>query len=278
MEHQEVRELLEDAAIEPGGLERLMAGDTPNAAIVAGHLAGCRECTEEMERLRRTVGMIRPAVRAVPPPELRQRTLDYVAALGRPRGPAVAAAGAGAVPAPQPAIAALPARRRPAIASWALGGAIAAALAVAIFGGGVLVGGNNAANSGAQAAEVEALGDVARQTMLVDGQPDARRVALASADGSSTTGSLLFSPSSKELVVVADQLVPPPAGKEYRCWVIVNGERKPIGKMFFGGDLAYWVGPVEAVAALPANSQFGVSLVDLANPGQTAPTVLVGQG
>ena len=32
MDHNEVRELLEDAAVEPGGLERLMAGDTPNAA------------------------------------------------------------------------------------------------------------------------------------------------------------------------------------------------------------------------------------------------------
>ena len=44
MDHNEVRELLEDAAVEPGGLERLMAGDTPNAALVAGHLAGCAEC------------------------------------------------------------------------------------------------------------------------------------------------------------------------------------------------------------------------------------------
>ena len=44
MDHNDVRELLEDAAVEPGGLERLMAGDTPNAALVAGHLAGCADC------------------------------------------------------------------------------------------------------------------------------------------------------------------------------------------------------------------------------------------
>src|SRR5690242_10143713 len=100
MDHSEVRELLQDAAIEPGGLERLMAGDTPTAAVVAGHLAGCPECGLELERLRRTVGAIRPAVRAVPPPELRQRTLDYVAALGRPRGGDYAAP---ALPAPAPA-------------------------------------------------------------------------------------------------------------------------------------------------------------------------------
>ncbi|HZC33135.1 MAG TPA: hypothetical protein VE640_07595, partial [Candidatus Bathyarchaeia archaeon] len=86
MEHDEVRDLLADAAIEPGGLDRLMAGDTPTAALVAGHLAGCPECTDELERLRRSVGIIRPMVRATPPPELRERTLAYVAALGRPRG------------------------------------------------------------------------------------------------------------------------------------------------------------------------------------------------
>src|SRR5439155_6167048 len=86
MDHTEVRGLLEDAAIEPGGLERLMAGDTPTASIVAGHLAGCADCAEELERLRRSVGLIRPTVRAVPPPELKERTLAYVAALGRARG------------------------------------------------------------------------------------------------------------------------------------------------------------------------------------------------
>jgi len=44
MDHSEVREILEDAAIEPDGLERLMAGDTPTASIVAGHLTGCPDC------------------------------------------------------------------------------------------------------------------------------------------------------------------------------------------------------------------------------------------
>jgi hypothetical protein len=294
MEHQEVRDLLEDAAVEPGGLERLMAGDTPNAAFVAGHLAGCRECTEEMEHLRQTVGMIRPAVRAVPPPELRQRTLDYVAAFGRPRGAAAGAAagatiaaGASSVPAsfttsartdaaePTP----IHARRRAGVARWAIAGTLAAALTVAVFGAGMLVGGVGGGGTGAHtAAEVEALGEVARWTMLVDGQPDARRIALASADGTPTKATVLFSPTSTDLVVVADQLTPAPAGQEYRCWVEVNGVRKPIGKMFFGDSLAYWVGPVPAVAGLPDHAKFGVTLVSLASPDPSAQPVLVGEG
>src|SRR5258705_2765214 len=106
MDHSEVRELLEDAAIEPGGLERLMAGDTTTASLVAGHLAGCADCSEELERLRRSVGLIRPTVQLVPPPELKERTLAYVAMLGRPRGAPVAADPAGAqAGAPNPSIA-----------------------------------------------------------------------------------------------------------------------------------------------------------------------------
>jgi hypothetical protein len=288
MDHSEVREILEDAAIEPGGLERLMAGDTRSAAIVAGHLAGCAECTAELDRLRRSVGLISPAVRSVPPPELRERTLAYVAALGRPRGaqagPAAAAAAAadprGAPePAPSPAVPGLREvapqaggrriGRLPALAG------LAAAVLVAITGTALVLNAGHAASIGGLSAEVEALGDVARWTLRVDGQPDVRRVALAASDGSRAAGDLVFSPSSTELVVVADRLAPASAGHEYRCWVDIDGKRTPIGKMFFGGDLAYWVGKVPAVSGLRPGAAFGVSLVDLAQPGAPGQAVLV---
>jgi len=275
MDHDEVRDLLADGAIEPGGLERLMAGDTPTAAIVAGHLAGCPECTDELERLRRSVGVIRPVVRAVPPPELRERTLAYVAALGRPRGPAIAAAEGPASPLSSEATS--PARRRLSRRLPVLAG-LAAALIVGATGTALIVNANRDAQLGHQAAEIEALGDVARWTIRVDAQPDVRRVQLASANGGPTTGTLVFSPSTTELVVVAEQLTPAPAGQEYRCWVEVNGQRASVGKMFFGGDLAYWVGDVPQVGGLPAGAQFGVSLVDLAAGAQPGQPVLVGAG
>ena len=63
MEHTEARELLEIAAVEPDGFERLTAGDTPEAAALAGHIAGCVECATEMERLRRASVVIRDALR-----------------------------------------------------------------------------------------------------------------------------------------------------------------------------------------------------------------------
>jgi hypothetical protein len=290
MEHDEVRELLQDAAVEPGGLERLMAGDTPIAGAVAGHLAGCPECSDELERLRRSVAVIRPVVRAVPPPELRERTLAYVAAVGRPRGPAagtadatamgVAAAGAGesapAMPGVPAAVEPQPIRGRRTASLRSLA-AIAAALIVAVAGTGALVSASRDGQAREQAAEIEALGDVARWTLRVDGQPDVRRVALASTAGASGTGTVVLSPSAMEVVVVADALAHPAAGHEYRCWVEVNGARQPIGKMFFGGDLAYWVGPVAQIRNLPANARFGVSLVDLAS-GTVGQPVLEGEG
>ena len=48
MEHAEALERIEIAAAEPEGLDRLMAGDTADAAAVAGHLAGCPSCTAEL--------------------------------------------------------------------------------------------------------------------------------------------------------------------------------------------------------------------------------------
>ena len=276
MEHQEVRDLLVDAAIEPDGLERLMAGDTPTAALVASHLAGCPDCADELDRLHRSVGLIRPSVRAVPPPELRERTLGFVAAVGRPRrtaAPASPTATLGALPLIAPS-----GDRRRRAPIFAMFAALAFALVLAAGGTAVLVNRGHDALVTGQAAEIEALGDVARWTVRIDSQPDVQRIRLASATGATTSGTLVFSPSSTELAIIADRLAPPPAGHEYRCWVDVGGRRAPIGKMFFGGDLAYWVGAVPDLARIGPGARFGVSLIDLAATDQPGQQVLVSAG
>ena len=263
-----------------------MAGDTAAASIVAGHLAGCPDCADELERLRRSVGMIRPTVRAVPPPELRERTLAYVAALGRPRGGQATVARPlasdphvpdRATPSGSPPVALGVQRVNPARLGWLAG--LAAALVVAVTGTALLVNSANDAATRHLTAEVEALGNVTRGTLRVDAQPDVRRVALSSATGAGmdARGTLVFSPGSTELVVVAEGLTPVPAGREYRCWVEVDGARAGIGKMFFGGGVAYWVGDVPEVAGLPSEARFGVTLVDLA-AGGPAQDVLVSGG
>jgi hypothetical protein len=285
MEHAEARELLEIAAVEPGGFERLVAGDTPEAAALAGHLAGCNDCASEMERLRRSAAVIRDAVRILPPPELRERTLAYVAALGRPRG---TAAGTGAGPVggtatiefPGRAAEPRPTRRnlggvgaRPAV--WAL--SLAAAIVVAVVGTTVLVGGSRDRQIADQAEEIGSLRDIATWTIRLDRQADAQHVALASATGGVATGTLIFSPTSTDVVVVATGLAAPPAGSEYRCWVETGGVRKRIGRMFLGEGLAYWHGAAASITSLAAGSTFGVSLVPAEGDSVGGDPVLVGQ-
>jgi Anti-sigma-K factor rskA len=275
MDHQEVRDLLADEAIEPAGLDRLMAGDTPTAALVAGHLAGCPDCADELERLRRSVGIIRPMVRAVPPPELRERTLAYIAAVGRPRGPAMAETEHNMSAEPR----AIASRGRTMRASRVrmLAG-LAAAILIAVTGTALVVNGNRDSLSGRQAAEIEELGKVGLWTVQLDAQPDVQHVQLASTTGGSTTGTLVYSPSSNKVVVVAANLAPAPTDHEYRCWVEVGGQRASIGKMFFGGELAYWVGSLPQIAGLGPSARFGVSLVDLGATDKPGEPVLVSAG
>ena len=92
MDHDDALERIEIAAAEPQGLERLMAGDTADAAAVAGHLAGCAACTAELARVRRMATVATEVIRSQPDPQLRERTLALVRAQGVPRGAAAVAA------------------------------------------------------------------------------------------------------------------------------------------------------------------------------------------
>jgi hypothetical protein len=263
MDHDATREQLELATAEPGGLERLMAGDTPAAQAVAAHLAGCPACTEELARLGRAAGVIARFVREQPPADLRERTLAAVRAAGVARGPAgggtaasVANGSASAGAGPGPAAAG---RGRAAL-GWVA--AIAAAVVISVIATTVIVGGRVDEQLAAQSNEIEALERVTIATLEVTAEPDVRRVALGGV-APAVTGSLVFSPSTSELVVVATGLTPPPVGQEYRCWVEQAGDREGVGKMFFSDDLAYWIGPVSAVEGLVGDASFGVTLVTL---------------
>lgn len=264
MDHDAVREVLELATAEPDGLDRLMAGDTPAAQAVAGHLAGCAECTLELDRLRRLGALVRDTVATTPSPDLRDRTLAFVRLHGVPRGPALATA-PGPAEVPAVAVAARPitglrrAGRGRSMAAWAA--SVAAAVLLSVVATTAIVGARLDDRLAAQDSAIADLATVTTATLHVTAEPDVARIGLAGPMGSGTTGTLVFSPSTTQLVVVADGLTIPAAGMEYRCWVAVDGKRQGIGKMFFGGGLAYWVGPSPAVAGLEGEATFGVSLV-----------------
>jgi len=280
MDHAEVRELLELAAVEPNGLDRLMAGDTPDAAAVAAHLAGCAECTAEMAGIRRGSGLIRDVIRTSPPTELRARTLAFVAAVGRDRSASpIAGAGSRAPDAGSPPEApvaggagvVVPFPRRGPSASWLI--SLAAAVAISVVATGALL--NSRFNAElaqrdaalvAQGESVADLAKVSKWSLRVSGEDDAQRVTLAASGGGEAAGTVLLSRSSRELVVVATGLAPPPPGQELRCWLEVDGQRTKIGKMFFGADLAYWVGEVPSLQTVAEGVTFGVSLADASQP------------
>jgi anti-sigma factor RsiW len=270
MDHADAVELIELAAAEPDGLERLMAGDTPESAAVAGHLAGCPSCVAELARIRRAASVIRQVIAEAPDPALRERTLAFVREVGRDRsggaafGPGIGVP-AGLVAPPDAAspevAAAMPIVPRASRPRWIVAAGLAAALLLAVglgFGAARLT-----TPPDVEAGyEIEVLQVTAETTLRLDAQPDTRRVALlATAGGAGAQGTLLFSPSTGELVMVATGLAQLEPGQEYGCWVEANGERRRIGKMYPGGDLQSWAGMVDGLGELPDDAVFGVSLV-----------------
>jgi hypothetical protein len=305
--HAEVRERLELAALEPDGLERLMAGDTMEAAAVATHLAGCPACLDEVGRLERATALVRRALEPdadgrldpsdgdgavgtfeepILPPALRERTLAFVREHGV-RRPVVTLAQAAAMvespmlvdptrpeipappvePAPIASLAPRRGRRWLAPAAWAA--SLAAVIVVSVVATAAFVGNPDTEETADLTRLVSWSIDIARA-------PDARQVALISPAGGQTVGLLAFVPSSEKLVVSAHDLALAPAGKEYRCWMEIGGGRKVVGRMHFAGGIAYWVGPVGGLGALASGTHFGITLVDAAGSSIDGDPVLLG--
>jgi hypothetical protein len=284
IDHGEAREMLELAAVEPNGLDRLAAGDTTASAALAGHLAGCPDCAAESERLRQAALLIRDVVLESPPPELRERTLALVREIGRPRGmaanrPVIAAAMAvGPAPAARPLEAPLPisAKRRRSLRDVALPLGLVAAIVLTVIGTAAVVSNRNAAALADSQETTAELAQLANWSLRVSAEPDATRISLVSSPGTTASGTLLYSRTSTDLVVVARGLTPAPAGQEYRCWVLINGSREDVGQMDMGAGLAYWVGPVPGLGDLPPGTPFGVSLAQVNGSIAPADPILSG--
>lgn len=261
MDHDETIGLMEIAAAEPDGLERLMAGDTPEAIAVAGHLAGCPACVAELAAIRRTAALVRAVVAEEPAPELRERTLDFVKAMGVDRSAQAPANGVPAAtehvpantPVPMPVPSALPRRRVP----WAAVAGLAAALVIGLVTGYGVRG--QAAPVTGDPSPVTVLEDATRMMADLAAAPDVQRVTLVSTRGGTATGSLVFAPSTGGMAMLADGLAQAPDGAEYECWVEVAGVRRVLGELYPGGTIMAWSGPAD-VAGLTAGVTFGVTL------------------
>ncbi len=262
MDHAEALELIEIAAAGPGGLERLAAGDTPESSLVAGHLAGCPSCADSLVRVARTAERARAAIRELPDPALRQRTLSFVRAVGRDRSGASAEAVQDQAPVTSPPpVASLAGRRRP----WFMAGLAAAVVVAAVLG---FVAGGAGRVAPAPGEDVADQAAVIAATMRIATQPDAANVILASSTGGAAKGTILYSRSSGELAMVVTGLAPAPDGATYACWIETDGTKRRIGVVYADGGLGSWAGTVSGLASLPPGATFGVSLVPAgAGPG-----------
>lgn len=280
MDHADALELIEIAAAEPGGLERLAAGDTPEAAVVAGHLAGCASCADALVRTTRTAELARAVIRELPDPALRARTLAFVREVGRDRSgagataaiPGSSVAGSAAeAQAMEPLHVVAVARRRR--ASWLVLG-LAAALVVATIAG--FTAGTVIRQPAPGVEDVANAVAVMQATMSIAGRPDAVRIALAPAGGGAAAGTVLFSPSGGQLAMVVTGMAPAPAGATYACWIESGGMRRRIGVVYADErtGVGSWAGPVSGLDGLAPGSTFGVSLVTAGS--QSGTPVLIG--
>ncbi len=152
---------------------------------------------------------------------------------------------------------------------------IAAAIVLSVVTTSLVVGSRVDDQLAQQKQTIAALEDVSTMSMEVSAEPDAEHVQLAGVSDPTLDASLVYSPSSTELVITTSDLTKPAAGYEYRCWVEIGGTRQRIGRMFFSDDLAYWGGPVPAIAGASSASTFGISLVAISATSLDAEPVLV---
>ena len=248
--HAGTLERLEEAALERGGIARLVSSD----ADVAAHLDACAACAAERDAWLRVGDALSDALasgreRAIAsdalPVDLSRRTLDKGGGAGHA---APAAAGRSAVRArPEPMPATVARLRGRGGRMWLL--ATAAVIAV-------LLGGTVVADLTHQRDQVAQQRDQAQQearqladlTSTLDAllqEPDHRLVALAATGTTVPEGTVVWGAQSGRLAVVTADLPQPPAGSEYRCWVERGGTRTAVGAMEFGAGLAYWAGWVD---------------------------------
>ena len=282
MDHAEALERIEIAAAEPEGLERLMAGDTADAAAVAGHLAGCESCAAQLVAIRRTAALARHVIEAEPDPELKERTLAFIREVGRDRSgggvasrpwrnPTGPAAQRRPDRSPRGAARPRPARTDPPVDRRRRGRGRGHRCPCRRVHRRV------AAAAGRDSAQQEfaVLRETAQGTVRVGAQPDAAMVPDATSAAPGAEGTVLFSGTSGELVMVATGLAAPPAGMEYGCWLETAGERRRIGKLYPGGDLHAWVGPVAGLGPCRRARRSGSRSTPIG--GGSGQTVLTGE-
>jgi anti-sigma-K factor RskA len=192
--------------------------------LVDEHLAGCADCRVEAQELHRAYhGLALAAEPLAPPAALRERVLGHLAATAQPLPSGVPARHAQAV--------------RPMRRTWVP--ALAAAAVVLAFGWLAIQSDQRAgrlavALTEAQAEQrrlrlrVDEIGLQADLAVAILTSTDLRTIELAGADGAGGAQARAYWSLREGLLIVADQLPPPPEGRTYQVWVIEGSRPAPI--------------------------------------------------
>jgi hypothetical protein len=257
MDHGTAHERIEDLLLDPARFAALEASGAADDVALREHLAGCPACQADLDgwaRLQAALadavpGSIVEASASIQPvelpPSLRARVLASVrsASAEAPLAP-ISMAGE---------------RRR-----WAAFGAprsawlgLAAALVVLVIGAGLLV--QQAGQLSTAQEEAEGLTAAVAAIDRVLSEPGHRVAALTTPQGAAG-GSISW--TRHDLVVLASALPAPKPGEVYRCWLNNDGQGWAIGKMYFAGNTAYWVGSLDEWASfeIGPDTSFRVSL------------------
>ncbi len=277
----EAREALEIAAVEPHGLALLAEGRTPADAAVVAHVAGCTACADEASRLREIAALLREGLAPALDPALRGRTLAYVAAVGRPRGAAAAAPATGgtgaAAPVPLAARAAAPGSRREGRTRYVLAGlAMAAVVVLAVGVSAAVAGGVARSELAAEQARSTELARTADIAMGLLGDSTALRIPMTGTAGAS--GVAVISPASYRGAVVASGLPEAGTGGEYVCYVVIDGQRRLVGRMAESGSTYAWTGEIGTYSGVKPGSvtEYGVLLVPVGSQAVDGTPVISG--
>ena len=258
MDHGTAHERIEDLLLDPVRLAALEGSAAADDVALRDHLAGCPACQADLDgwaRLQAAIGDALPrsmagadaAVQAMElPPSLRARVLASV------RSPS-AEASLAPIPMAGGGLRRLAALATPRTA-W-LG--LAAALVVLVVGAGVLV--SQAARLNGAQEEAQGLAAAVAAVDRVLTEPGHRVVPLTTPQGAAG-GSISW--TRHDLVVLSSALPAPKPGEVYRCWLNSDGEGWAVGKMYFSGNTAYWVGSLDEWASfeIGPTTQFRVSL------------------
>jgi anti-sigma-K factor RskA len=271
MDHGSAHERIEDLLLDPTRLAALPASTAPEDIALREHLAGCPACQADLDgwaRLHRSLADALPtsvedaaaATQPIDPPaSLRTRVLTAVrsASAEAPLAPIPMASGRRrwtGFGSPRAGAGSARAGAGSPRSGWL---AMAAALVVLVVGAGILA--VQAGRLSTAQAENEGLTEAIAAVDRVLAEPDHRVVALTTPQGA-PGGSISW--TRHDLVVLTTALQAPKPGEVYRCWLNSGGEGWAIGKMYFSGSTAYWVGSLDEWASfeIEPTTMFRVSL------------------